>query len=363
MMRRLWILSMTLLALALPCRAERIKDIVNIKGVRGNPLRGYGLVVGLNGTGDDSPISRRALANFLRRSGLVLDPADVKSKNIASVLVTAKLPPFAEEGATLDVTVSAIGSTTSLQGGTLMMTPLMGADGEVYAVAQGSVSIGGFSAAGEKSAVSKNHTTVGRIPNGANVERTELAKFVENGRIKLQLRNPDFATAEKIAKAINVLHPDHIHDVNAGTVTVRLPAGLTRRELTGFISKIGALGVEVDQPAVVVINEKTGTIVIGQNVGISTVAISIGSLSIITEEKDFVSQPLPFSRGGTTATMQRSSVEVLEEKGPVTVVPRKVSVLELAKALNAMGLTPREIISIFQALKEAKALQADLKIM
>lgn len=362
-MRRWLILSMALLALAPPGRAERVKDIVDIKGVRGNPLQGYGLIVGLNGTGDDSPISRRALANLLRRSELVLQPGDVKSKNIASVLVTADLPPFAEEGATIDVTVSAIGSASSLQGGTLIMTPLMGADGDVYAVAHGSIAVGGFSATGEKSAVQKNHTTVGRIPNGANVERTELAKFVENGQITLQLKNPDFATAGKIAKAINGLHAKHAFAANAGSVRIQVPAKLTRGEMAGFISKIGALEVEVDQPAVVVISERTGTIVIGQNVGISPVAISIGSLSIVVEEKDYVSQPLPFSRAGTTARTERTTIEAREEKAPVTVLPRKVPVPELAKALNAMGLTPREIISIFQALKKAGALQAKLIII
>ena len=362
-MKRWLAVLATLGLMALPCRAERIKDIVNIEGVRGNPLVGYGLIVGLNGTGDDSPVSRRALANFLRRTGLVLQPDDVKSNNIASVLVTAELPAFAGKGSTIDVTVSTIGSATSLQGGTLLMTQLLGADLEVYAVAQGPISIGGFGAGGEKSSVTKNHTTVGRIPNGAIVEKAELATFFENGRIGLQLRNPDFATAEKIASAVNRVHAKHAHPVDAGTVRVQIPRSLTRGELTAFIARIGSLEVEVDQPAVVVINERTGTIVVGSNVIISEVAITVGSLSIVIEEKDFVSQPLPFSRAGTTAKMQRTAVQAVEEQRPVTVVPRKVSVLELAKALNAMKLTPREIIAIFQALREAGALQAMLKII
>ena len=363
-MRGRLILALVILWLVLPCQAERVKDIVDIQGVRGNPLRGYGLVVGLSGTGDDSPVSRRALANFLRRTtGLVVDPTDVKSKNIASVLVTAELPPFSRLGATIDVTVSAIGSASSLQGGTLLMTTLMGADGEVYAVAQGAISIGGFSAAGEKSSVAKNHATVGRIPNGATVEKEELATFIQDGRLTLQLRNPDFATAEKIASAINGVHRKHARAVDAGTVQVQIPKTLTRGQIAAFISGIEALDVKVDQPAMVIINERTGTIVVGANVGISTVAITVGSLSVITEEKDFVSQPLPLSRGGTTAKIQRTGIKVLEEKGPMTVVPRKVSVLELARALNAMGLTPREMISIFQALRQAGALQAKLKII
>lgn len=195
------------------------------------------------------------------------------------------------------------------------------------------------------------------------MEKTEIAKFVESGKISLQLKSPDFATAERIAKAINALHADHAWAVNAGTISIQLPPKLARSQIAGFISKIEALDVEVDQPAVVVIDERTGTIVIGQHVGISPVAISIGSLSIVIEEKDFVSQPLPFSRTGKTATMERTAITAQEQKSPVTVLPTKVSVLELAKALNAMQLTPRGIISIFQALKQANALHAKLLII
>jgi len=346
-----------------PTRAERIKDIVDIQGVRSNPLVGYGLVVGLNGTGDDSTVSRRALANILRRSGLVLAPKDVSSKNIASVLVTAVLPPFARKGSTIDVTISAIGSASSLQGGTLLMTPLIGADLQVYAVAQGPLSVGGFAASGESSSVSKNHPTVGRIPNGATVEKEELAEFVENGRITLQLRNSDFSTADKIANVINALYPGSSIAVDAGTVLVQIPRTITRGNLTGFIDQIGTLQVEVDLPALVVINERTGTIVVGENVGISTVAISHGNLSIITREKDYASQPPPFSKAGTTQTLHRTDIEAKEEQGVLHVVPRQVSVSELARALNAMGLTPRDLISIFEVLRQAGALQARLKII
>jgi len=360
-----WCLTIGCVVLAgtLPAVGERIKDIVDIQGIRGNPLWGYGLVVGLNGTGDDSPASRRALANILRRTGLVLKPEDVKSKNIASVMVTAQLPPFARKGATLDVTVSAMGSASSLQGGTLLMTPLMGADLDVYAVAQGPISIGGFATSGSASSVSKNHATVGRIPNGATVEKSELARFVEGGRITLQLRNPDFSTAWKIARAVNAVYPDAAVALDAGTVTVNIPPRFTRAQVPSLIDRIGQLEVKVDFPAVVVINERTGTIIVGENVGISAVAISHGNLSIVTEEKDFVSQPLPFSRAGTTEKTTRTEITAVEEKGPLRVVPKQVSVSELARALNAMGLTPRDLIAIFEALRKAGALQAQLKIM
>lgn len=349
---------------AAPLRAERIKDISDVQGVRANPLQGYGLVVGLNGTGDGSAVSRQMLANLLRRSALVLAPADVASKNIAFVTVTAELGPFARVGSTIDVTVSATGNATSLQGGTLLTTPLYGADGQVYAVAQGPVVIGGFSASGEKSSISQNHATVGRIPGGATVEREELATIVdETGAIILTLKNPDFSTAEAVRVAINAAVPGAAETLDAGTVRVRAPAALPRGQLVAFLDRIGGLQVKADVPAVVVINERTGTVVVGENVGISMVGISHGNLSIITQEKDYVSQPLPFSRAGTTEKTKRTEITAIEEQGTLHVVPRQVSVAELARALNAMGLTPRDLISIFEALRQAGALQATLKVM
>ena len=354
---------LALLVLAGGAGAERIKDIAEVKGVRGNPLWGYGLVVGLNGTGDDSAVSRRALANILRRSGLVLSPTDLASKNIASVVVTAQLAPFARKGSKMDVTVSAIGDASSLQGGTLLITPLAGADGEVYAVAQGPMSIGGFAAGGKSATVSKNHVTVGRVPSGATVEREELADFVEDGQVTWTLRNPDFATADRMATAINKAMPDAAKALDAGTVRVTVGKELTFAQVTAAIHRIGAVQVKVDQPAVVVINERTGTIVVGQNVSISLVAISHGSLSIIKQEKERVSQPAPFSRAGTTEKVNRTSLTATEEGGSMQVVDRSISVAELARALNALGLTPRDLVSIFEALKEAGALQAALKVI
>lgn len=349
--------------MSVPAAAERIKDIVDIKGVRGNPLWGYGLVVGLNGTGDNSEVSRRALTNLLRRKGLVLNPDELSSKNIASVIVTTELPAFGRKGSHVDVTVSTIGSASSLQGGKLLMTELVGADGQVYAVAQGSLSVGGFSAGGEGASVTKNHPTVGRITSGAIVEREELAEIIENGEIALLLRNPDYTTATRMAEAINKLHEKSSVAVDAGTVRIRLPKGVDRANLSAFLDRIGALTVATDSPALVVINERTGTIIVGENVGVSKVAISHGSLSIVTQERQEVSQPLPFSKTGTTEKTTETEVKAIEGKGTLHVVERTVSVSELARALNAMGLTPRDLIAIFEALKKAGALQAELRIM
>jgi flagellar P-ring protein precursor FlgI len=338
---------LVLAASVLTARAERIKDIVDVQGVRANPLWGYGLVIGLNGTGDNSAASTRAMANILRRSGLVLDPTDLSSKNIASVLVTAELPPFGRKGATIDVSVSCIGNSTSLQGGMLLMAPLTGADGNVYAVAQGPISIGGFSAGGQSATVTQNHTTVGDIPAGATIEKEEIAEFVDDGVITLQLRNPDFTTAQRIATAINAVHADSAVAEDAGTVKVKVPEKMSKTKLIGFIDSLGNLEVKVDFAAIVVINEKSGTIVVGENVGISS----------------YVSQPNPMSKGGTTEKVHRTEIEANEESGILRVVKKQVSVHELAKALNAMGLTPRDLISIFKALRQAGALQAQLKII
>lgn len=362
---RYWIAAiLTILFLcAAPLKAERIKDITTIVGERGNQLWGTGLVIGLNGTGDDSQASRQAAASFLRRNGQVVSPDDAASKNIAMVVVTAELPPFQRKGTRIDVTVSALGNASSLQGGTLLMTTLTGADGQVYATVQGSISTGGFAVSGDSASITKNHNTVGRIPAGAIVEKEEIADFVENGHITLQLRNADFTTADRIAKAINTAFKQSAFAMDAGTIRVRIPATLRRSQLAWFIDRLGVLQVEVDFPAVVVINERTGTIVVGQNVGISMVAIAHGNLSIKTQEKTFVSQPGPLARVGNTEKYQESEITAAEEIGDLRVIRRKVSVAELAEVLNAMGLTPRDLVSIFEALRNAGALQAELRIM
>ena len=361
------VMVLTVLAALCPAsaRGERIKDIVEVGGVRSNPLTGIGLVVGLNGTGDDALVSRRAAVNVLRTQGIdiVLKPDDFTSKNIATVLVTAQLPPFARRDSSIDVTVSAMGSAASLQGGTLLRTNLLGADGQVYAVAQGPLIIGGFQAAGLAAKVQKNVVTVGRIPNGAHVEREERAVFVEDGEVLLQLRNPDFTTAKNVAEAVNKVYPKSSHAPDAGSVRVKVPKETPKTGHTALLHTILSLAVEVDNAASVVINERTGTIVIGKDVRVSTVAISHGNLHIITEEKDFASQPQPFSRGGTTTKLHRTEIQAIEERSGPKVLAKQTDVGQLARALRSLGLTPRDLISIFQALRAEGALQGELKVI
>jgi flagellar P-ring protein precursor FlgI len=349
-------------------QGERIKDIVDIQGLRSNPLTGVGLIIGLSGTGDTTLLSRQMLTNMLRDSGLVLNPSDFTGGNIAVVWVTADLGPFARVGSRIDVDVSAIGDAKSLQGGKLLPTPLKGLDGQVYAIADGGVSIGGWTAAGDKASITKNHQTVGRIPGGAVVEQEEIAEFVEkiggHRLITLNLRNSDFSTAEKISKAINQDYSESAEVLDPGTVKVKIPSEISRKEIAGFIVDITKHEVKVDVPAVVVINERTGTIVIGENVGISAVAISQGSLVVKIKEMPVVSQPTaPFSNAGQTAVVQNTLIGIQENKGHLIPISRSVTVSELAKSLNGIGATPTDLIAIFNALKKAGALQAKLVIM
>ena len=364
-MKRALIAITILLAVAGSAKAERIKDIVSVKGERSNPLHGVGLIFGLNGTGDNSEVTRRAVASMLRRMNMTFDAGAIDAANVATVIVTAELGPFDRVGQKIDLTVSTMGAASSLRGGTLLMCPLMGADGRTYAVAQGKVVLGGFGAAGKNAKITKGHLTSGAIPNGAIVEREELASVVENNQVTLLLRNPDHNTAEKIAKAINESDKTWGKIANAddaGTIRIKLPKGVTKRKVNRFLSKIGTLNVKVDQPAKVVINEKTGTIIVGQNVTISTVAITHGNLTITTEEQEHVSQPNPFSKTGTTKKINRTRIKASEKKGVVRVVAKTLTVTQLAQALNSMGLTPTDMISIFKALKAAGALQAELII-
>ncbi|MHC4534578.1 MAG: flagellar basal body P-ring protein FlgI [Planctomycetota bacterium] len=348
-------------------QCERIKDIVDIQGVRSNPLTGVGLVIGLASTGDSTLLSRQMLTNMLRDSGLVLQPSDFTGGNIAVVWVTAELGPFAREGSRIDVDVSAIGDAKSLQGGKLLPTELKGLDGQVYAIADGGVSIGGWTATGDQASITKNHQTVGRIPGGAVVEKEEIAIFIENiggyRLITFNLRNSDFSTAEQISKAINQDYSNSTIVVDAGTVKVKVPSEISQAEISGFIVDITKHEVKVDVPAVVVINERTGTIVIGENVGISAVAISQGSLVVKIKEMPIISQPTaPFSDAGQTAVVQDTLIGI-EEKGHLIPMSRSVTVSELAKSLNGIGATPTDLIAIFNALKKAGALQAKLVIM
>ncbi len=368
--RRLGVLFAILLCTIEVGQCERIKDIVDIQGIRSNPLRGAGLVVGLAGTGDSTLLSRQMLTNILRSSEeLVLSPADLTGGNIAAVMVTAELGATAREGSRIDVDVSAIGDAKSLQGGMLLPTPLKGLDGQIYAVTiAAGVSIGGWAATGDKGSITKNHQTIGRIPGGAIVEKEETATFLETiggfRFISLNLRNADFLTAERISQAINADYPNSTLVIDAGTIKVRVPNEITQVGIAGFINNITKSDVKVDTPAVVVVNERTGTIVVGENVGISAVAISQGSLVIKIKETEFVSQPIaPFSDAGTTARVPDTIIGVEEKDGYLIPVQRAVTVSDLAKTLNAIGATPTDLIAIFNALKVAGALQAKLVIM
>lgn len=349
-------------------QSERIKDIVDIQGLRGNPLEGRGLVIGLAGTGDNTLPSRQMLTNIFRESGLVFTPSDIKGGNIAVVMVTTQLGPFDRQGVRIDVNVSSVQDAKSLQGGILLSTALKGLDGQVYAIAQGPVSIGGWTAAGDKASITKNHQTSGRIPSGAIVEKEEIASFVEylggSGYITFNLRNSDFSTAERISKAINQTYTDSAMVVDPGTIKIRIPDNVTRTGVAEFIVSITNQRVKVDSPAVVVINERTGTIVVGEDVGISAVAISQGSLVIKIKETELVSQPVaPFSDAGDTVVVPDTTVSVEEKEGFLIPVPQVVTVSDLARTLNGIGATPTDLIAIFNALKKAGALQARLEIM
>lgn len=349
-------------------RCERIKDIVEIQGIRSNPLTGVGLVTGLAGTGDKTLLSRQMLTNVLRDSGLVLSPSDLTGENTAVVMVTAELGPFDREGMRIDVDVSALGDAKTLQGAILLPTPLRGLDGQVYAVAEGGVSLGGWTATGNQASISKNHPTVGRIPDGALVERSELATFVEQAAglryLTLNLRNSDFTTAQRVSEAINKAYPGVAIVLDAGAIRVGVPPETTAEGIIPFIDEITLKEVTVDTVATVVINERTGTIVVGENVGISSVAIAQGSLVVKVKETAQASQPTtPFTDGATTEVIPDTSLDIEEQSAYLIPMSRTVTVSELAKTLNAIGASPRDLVAIFDALKKAGALQAKLVLM
>ncbi|MBA4795367.1 MAG: flagellar basal body P-ring protein FlgI [Phenylobacterium sp.] len=344
--------------------ASRIKDIVEFEGVRENMLVGYGIVVGLNGTGDslrNAPFTRQSLEAMLERLGVNTRDANLNTKNVAAVMVTARLPAFAAAGSPIDATVSAMGDAKSLQGGTLLVTPLLGADGEAYAVAQGTVQTGSVSASGASgSSISKGVPTAGRIAGGALVERELGFQLASMGQMRMTLRNPDFTTARRIAEAVNRAYPGTAYAQNPTVVAVRPPAG---QDMTSFMAQVENLSVNPDAPAKVVIDEVSGVIVMGENVRISTVAIAQGNLTIKVQESPAVSQPAPFSRG-ETAVVPQSEVSVEEEKGKqFLTVQSGASLSNLVSGLNALGVTPRDMISILQTIKAAGALQADIEVM
>lgn len=346
--------------------ASRIKDITDVEGVRENQLIGYGLVVGLKGTGDglnNSPFTKQSLQAMLERLGVNTRGQTINTKNVAAVMVTANLSAFATQGTRLDVNVSSLGDSSSLQGGTLLVTPLLGADGEVYAIAQGRVAVGGFAVQGNGAEVVRGVPTAGRIANGGLIEREIVFSLASKTSLKLALRNPDLTTARRMAKAINDLIGTFAADaINPATVRLTLPRGFNGN-IVDLLTDIEQLIIEPDQPAKIVINESTGIIVIGKNVRVNTVAIAQGNLTVSITESPIVSQPAPFSQGQTTQ-VPRTQIDI------ATDVDRKLAILEggvplkdLVNGLNALGIGPRDMISILQAIKASGALQADIEVM
>ncbi len=368
-MRRLiglFLVGLLVSVAAQPAAARsRIKDIVSFEGVRDNQLVGIGLVVGLNGTGDSMrniPFTQQSVQSMLERLGINTRAAtNIDTKNVAMVMVTTNLPPFAGSGARIDVNVSAMGDAKSLLGGTLVMTSLQGADNEIYAVAQGTVQTGAVSAGGASgSSITRGVPTAGRIADGAIVEREIDFKLAKLAKLHLTLRNPDFDTAKSIAEVINEKFPGTATAENNSSVVIMAPANLT---LVDYVTAIENLEVETNEVAKVVIDEVNGVIVIGENVKISTVAIQQGNLTISVQETPKVSQPAPLSQGQTVVTPS-SQVKVDEEKGKKFIVLNTgASLASLVKGLNALGVSPRDMISILQAIKRSGALQADVEVM
>lgn len=368
------------------CFAVRIKDLASVKGVRSNQLFGYGLIIGLNGSGDKggTGFTVQALANMMEKMGIHVNPQDVKVSNVAAVMVNATLPPFARTGKKIDVTVSSVGDAKSLLGGTLLLTALKGVDGKVYALAQGPVAVGGFGAEGEAGGgVTKNHPTVGRISNGATVEKEIVLSLENRKELTLMLENPDFATATRMAETIKSQFGEDIaKPVDSGTLLIRIPDAF-QNDVVPMLAKLGELDVTPDATARVVVNEKTGTVVIGENVGISTIAVAHGNLNIQIKETKDVSQPRPFgvsrdpgnaapvrmengtvvAPGGATVVTPDTDIKVNEEKAGLILIEKKRTVGELVKGLNAVGVTPRDLITILQTIKAAGALQAELEII
>jgi flagellar P-ring protein precursor FlgI len=387
-----WLIFLVLFLFSSPCWGARLKDIASFKGIRSNQLVGYGLVVGLNKTGDDatnSEFTTRTIVNMLQRMGIQISNdriSQLKLKNIAGVMVTSTLPPFARNGSRIDVHVSSIGDATSLSGGTLLMTPLKGVDQQVYALAQGPIVVGGFAVSGASgSGVQKNHPTVGIISKGALIEKEIPLALNGKKELTLSLFNPDFTTAEKVMGAINQSTGGAFSRcLDSGTILIAVPESYQNR-VAEWISSLEKLEIVPDMVAKVILNERTGTVVMGENVRISTVAVAHGNLSIQIKEKLNVSQPLPFAPeapagtrpgavppregtgvvvvpGGATVVTPESSVSVKEEGGPLIVVSSGVNLGDVIRALNAIGATPRDLIAILQSIKAAGALQAELEI-
>jgi flagellar P-ring protein precursor FlgI len=355
------------LALALPCAATgiRVKDLTLVAGARDNQLVGYGLVVGLAGDGDKDPVyTKQTIANLLQRNGVNVPAQALSAKNVAVVMVTADIPAFMKPGTRLDVTVASMGDAKSLQGGVLLQTPLLGADNKVYAVAQGALSVGGFTAGtggGGGATVTKNHPTVAQITGGALVEREIPATIVRENFIEFLLREPSFTTAARISTAINERFTNSAHALDSTSVRVQMPEGAAHLAVD-FIARLEGIEVTPDTPARIIINERTGTIVATSKIRISNCAVSHGNLTINIASTLDVSQPQPFSNTGETKVTPRTDTEASENKSKFVTLPDLPTVEKVAQSLNALGVTPRDMMAIFQAMKQAGALQAELLI-
>ncbi|GLI38473.1 flagellar basal body P-ring protein FlgI [Geobacter hydrogenophilus] len=364
MLKRIICIAALLLALPQMALAVRIKDIASFDGVRENQLIGYGLVVGLNGTGDSDQTNFpvQTLANVLERMGVTVNRNDITVKNVAAVMVTANLPPFSKQGTRIDTLVSSMGDAKSIAGGTLLMTPLKGADGRVYAVAQGAVLTNSFSYGGQAASAQKNHPTAGRVTNGALVELELPNVLADRGQLRLNLHQPDFTTATRIAQAVNGRFKGAAAATDPGAVMMTLPEAYQGR-VVEFVAEMERLEVRPDALAKVVLNERTGTIVIGDNVRISTVAVSHGNLTLYIKESPKVSQPASFSRTGETVVVPRTEIKVNEGGGGLAVMKEGASIGEVVRALNALGVTPRDLIGILQAIRAAGAMQAEVEVI
>jgi len=348
--------------------AERIKDLVSIQGVRSNQLIGYGLVVGLDGSGDQTtqtPFTVQAVLNMLSQLGVNL-PADkltsIQLKNVAAVMVTATLPPFARPGQTIDVVTSSLGNAKSLRGGTLLLTPLRGADGEIYAMAQGNVVVGGAGASSAGSKVQVNHLSAGRVPSGATVERAVPARLGQEDSVQLELTTTDFGTVSRIVTAINQRFGEGVASALDGRA-VRVAAPADASERVTFIAQLEALEVIPAQTAAkVIVNSRTGSVVMNQTVTVDECAVAHGSLSVVVSTEPVISQPAPLSQG-ETVVVPRSDVQLRQDQGSLLVIPRGASLADIVKALNSIGATPLDLMSILQAMKSAGALRAELEVI
>ena len=362
-----WIAATAALWWPLPGQAARIKELASVQGVRSNPLVGYGLVVGLDGTGDQttsSPFTAQSIQAMLQQMGVTVPPGtSMQLKNVAAVMVTAQLPPFAQPGQAIDVVVSSVGNAKSLRGGTLIATPLKGADGQIYALAQGNLVVGGAGASAGGSKVQINHLSAGRVPQGATVERSVPTPLNQGDSVQLDLASDDFGTAREVARAINSRMGEGVAQALDGrSVRVRMPDSPDAR--VAFLADIENLPVERAAPAAkVVINARTGSIVMNQAVTLAACAVAHGNLSVTISSTPMVSQPNPLSTGGHTVTSEKTDITLAQQSGSIVAMPAGAKLTDVVKALNALGATPQDLLAILQAMKSAGALNAELEVI